>query len=79
MMSASYFKLKLRYIRHPYLIWRAIIGHYERRFSKCVRVNEYRNYIIPVERGLLILLGANESLIKNLKAQLMGIGNFKRK
>lgn len=65
----SNLKLKLRYIRHPYLIWRAVIKHYEWMFSKCVRVGEYEKCTYSMESGSRKLLGVDANRIRDLKAQ----------
>jgi len=61
--------LKLRYISHPYIIWRAIIGRYEWRFSKRTRVDEYEKYAYSMENGLRRLLDVNANRIRDFKAQ----------
>ncbi len=73
------FRTKLRYVRHPYLIWRAFNGYYERKFSKRFRVNEYTNYIIPLEKCLFNLFKTNEDIIKVLKGQFMKREDFHKR
>lgn len=71
-IGTSKLRLKLRYMRHPYIIWRTIIGRYEWKFSKCVRVSEYEKYAYSVENGCGELLGVDANRIRDLKAQFSG-------
>lgn len=43
---------KIRYVRHPYLISRAIAGFLESNFSSSKRIDEYQRHITTLENGL---------------------------
>jgi len=75
----SNLKLKLRYIRHPYLIWRAAIKHYEWMFSKRVKVGEYEKCTSSMENGSRKLLGVDANRIRDLKAQFYSKVEFRKR
>ncbi len=75
----SKLKLKLRYIRHPYLIWGAIIRHYEWMFSKHVRVGEYEKCIHSMENGSKKLLDVDANRIRDFKAQFYSKVEFHKR
>lgn len=68
-MDTGKLRLKLRYIRHPYIIWRTITRRYEWKSSKRVRVGEYEKYAYSMENGCGGLLGHDANRIRDLKAQ----------
>lgn len=61
---------KIRYIRHPYLILRALTGYFERKYNKISRVSEYERFLFPVTEGLTKLLKCNSNLIESLNKEL---------
>ena len=75
----SKLKLKLRYIRHPYLIWSAIIKHYEWMFSKRVRVDEYEKCTHSIENGSKKLLDIDANRIRDFKAQFYSKLDFHKR
>ncbi len=75
----SKLKLKLRYIRHPYLIWSAIIRHYKWMFGKRVRVDEYEKCTHSMENGSRKLLDVDANRIRDFKAQFYSKVDFHKR
>ena len=73
------FVLKMRYLRHPYLIWRTFIRPLEEQNSKkhCFRLNEYNIYSIPLEEAIKRLFGVDTNEVVGLKEQLEFSGLLK--
>lgn len=63
---------KIRYLRHPYLITRAILGPFEERESQkhSLRISEYERYAKPLYEGIEILTKIKESEIAKLLREL---------
>lgn len=65
---------KVRYLRHLYLIHRALLRSFEVRESQrhSSRLSEYKHYITPPERGITVILGVNKSKISSFMSELEG-------
>lgn len=70
-------RLKLRYVRHPYLILRTFIGWYERKFDKRIRLGEYGRYAYATKEGLQKLLGIDGKKIEDLMGQYVAKTEFR--
>jgi hypothetical protein len=70
---------KIRYFRHPYLIWRTITGCYEWKFSKRTRVNEYNKHVHPVEDGLRKIFNIDVNIVRDYIVQFNGKIELHRK
>jgi len=64
--------LKLRYIRHPYLIWRTVFRPLEERDSNRhrLRLNEYEVCTVSLEEAMGLLFGSEASEVVALRKQL---------
>lgn len=60
---------KARYIRHPYLIARAIDGFFEWKLGRRRRTEQYERYERGIEEGLQDLLTVDASTIAEFKSQ----------
>ncbi|MGD0329205.1 MAG: class I SAM-dependent methyltransferase [Nitrososphaeria archaeon] len=63
---------KIRYLRHPYLIYRAILRPFEQRESKKnrSRISEYERNYESFEKGVEILTNVTEPNVVTLKKEL---------
>lgn len=70
---------KARYIRHPYLVSRAITGFFEWKFSRRRRIEQYDRYERKMEEGLQDLLEIDASCIADFKSQFGENGEFQER
>lgn len=72
-------KLKLRYLRHPYLLWRAIVGYFEWKLNKCNRINEYNKYKYTFFSALQNAFHIDMKLLRRYIDQLSSKTDFCRR
>jgi predicted O-methyltransferase YrrM len=68
--------LKVRYLRHPYLITRAFLYPLEAWDSKrhSLRLNEYKRYSISLEEAIEVLTGYPKYVVTEMEKELYGLG-----
>ena len=67
----------MRYIRHPYLVWRTLSGVLEHRHNKAVRIREYQRHSTTMETGLTVLLGCDRRSVEDSAAELEANKEFR--
>jgi len=70
---------KIRYVRHPYLISRAIAGSLEWRLSSSKRIDQYERHVTALENGLQELFDVGPSYVADLTDRFSNNLEFQRK